>query len=200
MDAVVYLVEALCYKLEYRAFDSRWSHWIFQVTWTLQPQYGTWVYSASNGNEYQKLFLALKRCRRVKLTTRPPSMSRLSKQGYLYFCIVKLFNMRQYSVLTPRAYRHHFPCFSCSISVSNIAVTWKERPRLVGWMLALCLMQGRIVLYKLHLHILYKLPLLHSLRNWSPLNLEGCMALVGIWVPDESDFVNVDTSLFTSVH
>jgi hypothetical protein len=35
----------------------------------IQPHRGPRVYSASNSNEYQKIFLGVKRSRRVRLTT-----------------------------------------------------------------------------------------------------------------------------------
>jgi hypothetical protein len=46
--------EALCYKPEGRGFDTRWGHWIFQLTWCFQPRCGPGVDSASNRNEYQE--------------------------------------------------------------------------------------------------------------------------------------------------
>jgi hypothetical protein len=49
-----FLVEALYYKPERRWFDSRWGHWIFQLTESFQPHYGLGVESASNRNEYQE--------------------------------------------------------------------------------------------------------------------------------------------------
>jgi hypothetical protein len=50
---VAYLVLALCYKPEGRGFDPR-CHWIFQLTQSFQPHYGSGVDSASNINEYQE--------------------------------------------------------------------------------------------------------------------------------------------------
>ena len=58
--AVVQLVEALCYKLEGRGFDSRWCHRIFSSTYSFRPHYGPEVDSASNRNEYQEYFLGVK--------------------------------------------------------------------------------------------------------------------------------------------
>jgi hypothetical protein len=49
----------------------------FQFTKSFQSHYGPKVDSASNRNEYQKLPLGVKRGRRVKTTTSPPSVSRL---------------------------------------------------------------------------------------------------------------------------
>jgi hypothetical protein len=45
---------ALCYKSEGRWFDSRWGHWIFQLTWSFQPHYSPGADSASNRNKYQE--------------------------------------------------------------------------------------------------------------------------------------------------
>jgi hypothetical protein len=39
-----------------------------------------WIDSASNRNEFQKIFLGIKRSRRVRLTTSPQHVSRLSRQ------------------------------------------------------------------------------------------------------------------------
>jgi hypothetical protein len=38
-QAVAKLVEALCYKPEGPGFDSRWGHWILQLTYSFQPHY-----------------------------------------------------------------------------------------------------------------------------------------------------------------
>jgi hypothetical protein len=37
-----------------RKFESRWSHWIFQMTQSFQPHYGPGVGSAANRNKYQE--------------------------------------------------------------------------------------------------------------------------------------------------
>jgi hypothetical protein len=46
---------------------------------SFQPHYGPGVDSASNRNEYQEHSWGVKRSRRVRLTTLPPSVSRLSR-------------------------------------------------------------------------------------------------------------------------
>jgi hypothetical protein len=52
--------------------------WIFSID-LLQPHYGPGFDSASNRNEYQEDSWGVKRVRRVRLTTLPPSVSRLSR-------------------------------------------------------------------------------------------------------------------------
>jgi hypothetical protein len=77
-QAVVYLVEALCYKPEGRGFDSRWGHWIFQLTWSFQPHYGPGVISVSI--RPIRNLPGVKGGRRVRLITSPPSVSLSSRK------------------------------------------------------------------------------------------------------------------------
>jgi hypothetical protein len=64
------LVEALCYKPEGRGFSSdEVIEFFFSIYLILPAVLGSGVYSASNRNEYQKIFLGVKRGRRVRLTT-----------------------------------------------------------------------------------------------------------------------------------
>jgi hypothetical protein len=54
------VIQALRYKPEGRGFDSRWCHWIFSLTHSFRLHYGPGVDSASNRNEHQEHFLAVK--------------------------------------------------------------------------------------------------------------------------------------------
>jgi hypothetical protein len=51
----------------------------FSIYLFLPAHYGPGVYSSSNRNEYQKMFLGLKRGLRIRLTL-PPSVSRFSRK------------------------------------------------------------------------------------------------------------------------
>jgi hypothetical protein len=77
---VAYLVEALSYKLKVRGIDSRWGHCFSSIYLIFPAALGPGVDSASNRNEYQKMFLGVKRGLRVKLTTLPPSVCRLPRK------------------------------------------------------------------------------------------------------------------------
>jgi hypothetical protein len=54
-------------------------NFFFQFTLSFQPHYGPGIDSASNGDEYHKIFLGVKSGRRVGLATLPPSVSRMSE-------------------------------------------------------------------------------------------------------------------------
>jgi hypothetical protein len=74
--------------------DTWWCRWLRRATsWTVTSSRSDEVvefirfsksfqmhHSASNINEYQKIFLEVKRDRHVRLTALPPSVSRLSRQ------------------------------------------------------------------------------------------------------------------------
>jgi len=57
------VVKVLCYKSEGRCFDPRWCPWNFSVTQSFRSHSDPEVDSASNRNEYQKLFLGVKAAR-----------------------------------------------------------------------------------------------------------------------------------------
>jgi len=78
---IVYMVVGVRYKPVGRGFDSRWCHWNFSVTQFFRSHYGPGVDSASNRNEYQVYFLAVKGSRCVRLTTLPPSCAVVMKSG-----------------------------------------------------------------------------------------------------------------------
>ena len=70
---VAQLVEALRYKPVNRGFGSRWSHWVFSLTYSFRLHYGSEVDSASDRNLYRGCFLVGKGGRCVWLTTLPLS-------------------------------------------------------------------------------------------------------------------------------
>jgi hypothetical protein len=69
---ITQLVEALCYKLEGRVFDSRFGHWDFSLT-SFRPRYGPGVGLTFNRQEYQRYLLGGKGVRCVGLRTLPSS-------------------------------------------------------------------------------------------------------------------------------
>ena len=72
-NAVVQLVEELCYKLEGHGFDSQSGHWNFSLTQSFQPHCGSEVNSPSNRNEYQKYLVGSKDSQCVEVETLPAS-------------------------------------------------------------------------------------------------------------------------------
>jgi hypothetical protein len=79
------MVKALRHKPEGRGFETRWGKRILSIYLIFTAELGPGAYSADNKNEYQnrkkeKCFLGAGRGRYIRLTTLPPSVSRLSKQ------------------------------------------------------------------------------------------------------------------------
>jgi hypothetical protein len=63
------MVEVLCYKVDGHGFRSNEILEFFQFTESFQPHDGPRVYSSSDRNEYQKIFLGVKHGQHVRLTT-----------------------------------------------------------------------------------------------------------------------------------
>jgi hypothetical protein len=74
--AVAQLVEALCYNPESRGFDSRWGHFTFSSGLILPAALWSW----GRQKWVPRIFLEVESVRRVRLTTSPPSVSRLSRK------------------------------------------------------------------------------------------------------------------------
>jgi hypothetical protein len=79
LHAVVLLVEALCYKLEGRGFDSRWDHWIFQL-----PNSSSLIMALGSTQPLTEMSTrnlpGVEGGRRVRLTISTTSVSRLSRK------------------------------------------------------------------------------------------------------------------------
>jgi hypothetical protein len=71
------MVEAPCYKPEGRELESRRRHWSFSIYLIFPAKHGPAVYSASNRNVYQNIFLGVRRGRSVRLTTSLPSVQKI---------------------------------------------------------------------------------------------------------------------------
>jgi hypothetical protein len=80
VDTVLYEVESLYYSRKVAISEPDEVISFFKIYLILPAALGSGVYSASIRNEYQKYSLGIKRCRRVRLTILPPSVSRLPRQ------------------------------------------------------------------------------------------------------------------------
>jgi hypothetical protein len=89
MPTAVYILPTECICVSYNGVgrkvtgsspDEIIEFFFFSIYLILPAALGPEVDSASNRNEYQKMFLGLKRGRGVKLTTLPPSVAQLSRQ------------------------------------------------------------------------------------------------------------------------
>jgi hypothetical protein len=82
------VVKALCYQMEGLGFKTQGDEWLLSIYLILPAALGPGVYSTSNRNEYQKQKSSGPR---VKLTTLPPSVSRLSKQCEMLRPLISLW-------------------------------------------------------------------------------------------------------------
>jgi hypothetical protein len=75
---------AYCYKPEGCRFGTWWDEWSSSIYLSLPGTLGSGVYSASNGSQYhkqkEKCFWGVDHGQRIRLTTKPPSVSQMSRQ------------------------------------------------------------------------------------------------------------------------